>query len=243
MTLSIVGEESLDELEKLVTEKFATVENKHVHVPRGGEIGFGIPPLLPETMTTVQKVTPVKDMRACAFQFTLPEQTNFWKQKPTRYLCHVIGHEGSGSLLSLLKQKGLATDLCAGVSAEEAGLVVFGLDLQLTEAGATVEGVREVGEMLFSYLKLLKEKGVSEEIHKEMCNIDEMNFRFRSVQDPTTTVLGAAAGLHEDHMPVQLLYSGPAKVYDYDPELIDDMLSHLTLENMRVSMVNKVQFD
>ena len=37
-----------------------------------------------------------------------------YRAKPQGYLSHLLGHEGSGSVLSLLKKKGLANELSAG---------------------------------------------------------------------------------------------------------------------------------
>ena len=51
----------------------------------------------------------------------------------------LIGHEGKGSLLSLLKAKGWATGLAAGVSdsgfEKNTGLYLFDVTIELTEAG------------------------------------------------------------------------------------------------------------
>lgn len=52
---------------------------------------------------------PVRDVRTISFDWVLPEQTKRWETKPTRYISHLLGHEGEGSLLSALKAESLAT--------------------------------------------------------------------------------------------------------------------------------------
>jgi insulysin len=40
----------------------------------------------------------------------------FYESHPSRYLSHLIGHEGPGSILALIKAKGWANGLGAGGS-------------------------------------------------------------------------------------------------------------------------------
>lgn len=51
---------------------------------------------------------------------------------------HFVGHEGKGSLLSYLKEKGWANSLRAGNSHEASGFSFFKISLELTP-----EGLRE----------------------------------------------------------------------------------------------------
>jgi insulysin len=43
--------------------------------------------------------------------FVLFDRSSFYRVKPTHYLANLIGHEGPGSILSLLKAKGNAFNL------------------------------------------------------------------------------------------------------------------------------------
>lgn len=52
------------------------------------------------------KVVPVKDIRKLYVTFPIPDLQKYYKSKPGRYLGHLIGHEGPGSLFSELKSKG-----------------------------------------------------------------------------------------------------------------------------------------
>ena len=51
------------------------------------------------------------------------------------YISHLVGHEGSGTLLSLLKARGWATELSAGVSDQSSVAWLFEVTVTLTEAG------------------------------------------------------------------------------------------------------------
>lgn len=51
------------------------------------------------------------------------------------YLRHLVGHQGAGSLLSLLKAKGWANDLVSGLSESNTDWSNFVVDIECTEKG------------------------------------------------------------------------------------------------------------
>lgn len=71
--------------------------------------------------------------------FQLPSLLTAYREKAEDYVSHLVGHEGSGSLLSALKAAGLASNLSAGVSESgyerNSALFVFDVTINLTEAG------------------------------------------------------------------------------------------------------------
>ncbi len=58
----------------------------------------------------------MKDRRVLELVWILPNQMDHYKTPPSKYVSHLLGHEGKGSLLSFLIGKGLATALSAGGS-------------------------------------------------------------------------------------------------------------------------------
>lgn len=79
------------------------------------------------------RVVPVKDLRSLSIVFPLPNTDEHYLKKPTHYLSHLIGHESQGSLLSLLKKKGLANELTAGASRSSSDLELFKINIKLTD--------------------------------------------------------------------------------------------------------------
>jgi len=75
MTLAVLGEESVDDLEKMVREKFQNITNKHVEMPRGAELAKDKPPAYPKTEIRKKQmyVVPVKDTKQLSFQFQVPD--------------------------------------------------------------------------------------------------------------------------------------------------------------------------
>ncbi|EER05922.1 Sporozoite developmental protein, putative [Perkinsus marinus ATCC 50983] len=147
MKLAVIGNESLEELQESVLEKFSPVLNKNVYIPVDAEFGDAsflreIGRSLSDGVTHVDHVAsaarglvsfvvPIKEIRQVDFAFFMPTQSPLWTTKPARYLSHIFGHEGEGSLLSALKAQGLATGLSAGAVYDTAGLSVFKISVAI----------------------------------------------------------------------------------------------------------------
>jgi insulysin len=80
-------------------------------------------------------VKPVKDLQRVRLDFPIPDYQPQWRAKPGTYLSHLIGHESEGSVLSCLKQRGLATSLSAGPMHFGSGFDIFSITIDLTKQG------------------------------------------------------------------------------------------------------------
>ena len=59
-----------------------------------------------------------------------------YKTHPLHYISHLIGHEGKGSILSVIKEKGWSLGLTAGLSSfGAAGFEFFKISVDLTSKG------------------------------------------------------------------------------------------------------------
>lgn len=71
--------------------------------------------------------------------FQLPSLFSKYREKAEDYISHLVGHEGSGSLLSALKAAGWASAISAGVNEggyeRNTALFVFEVSITLTDAG------------------------------------------------------------------------------------------------------------
>ena len=81
----------------------------------------------------------VKEAHNLVMTFQLPSLSERYLAKADDYISSLVGHEGKGSLLSVLKAKGWATGLSAGVSSggfeRNTGLYLFDVTVELAEAG------------------------------------------------------------------------------------------------------------
>jgi len=160
MTLSLVSNESLDQLEQWARTYFTSVENRD---------------FLP-TMEALRiiRMEPVKDLRQITLEFPLPATRQFFGSKPGELIGFVLGHEGEGSLLSKLKAEGLATSLSAGANSHSADFGTFDIGISLTPAG--LKNYDHVLELVFATVNRLKSEGYPTYLFKErqaMARLDE----------------------------------------------------------------------
>lgn len=73
----------------------------------------------------------------------------YYKNAPSRYVSHILGHEGKGSLLSYLIAEGLANSLSAGGSDSYDCYSEFEVMINLTDKGfENIE--RVIGHVLYA---------------------------------------------------------------------------------------------
>ena len=112
MKLVILGREPLDTLEGWAADLFAGVRNKDLSQNRWeSEVPFRDRDLLTQCFAK-----PVMDSRQLDLSFPFVDEELLFESQPSRYISHLIGHEGPGSIMSYIKSKGWANGLSAGTS-------------------------------------------------------------------------------------------------------------------------------
>ena len=110
MKLCVLGREPLDVLEKWVIELFSAVPNKDLPQNRWDtEV-----PMRPTDLGIQCFAKPVMDSREVNLYFPFLDEEEMYLTQPSRYVGHLIGHEGPGSIMAYIKAKGWATGLSAG---------------------------------------------------------------------------------------------------------------------------------
>jgi len=97
-----------------------------------------------------------------------------WSEQPLHYISHLIGHEGEGSILSLLKQNGWATGLVSGINRDSLDFAIFKVSVELTLEG--LDHNDEIIGIIYQYIDLLKREGVVEWIFKEVRPLAPIQF-------------------------------------------------------------------
>lgn len=230
MTLVVLGKQSLDELENLVVELFSDVKDKSVTAPTWPEHPFP-----PELRRKKAYCLPVKDLRNLSIDFPIPDTRKYYKSGPGHYLSHLLGHEGPGSLLSALKAKGWCNSLVGGAQIGGRGFGFFGVQVDLTEEG--ISHIEDIINLVFQYIALLKVEGPQRWIWEEQRDLMALEFRFKDAQEPRNFAAGHVHLLQE--FPMEDVLSAYYLMTDWRPELINELLSLLTPENVRVGIVAK----
>lgn len=120
MTLCISGQQGLDKLESWTKKFFSDIPNKKA--PNPAEEYWGkIPPFLPQNEASLLEVVPVGETRRIALCWPIwvknqAERDGLLLAKPEQLVAHLLGHEGKGSIRSLLVEKGWGNSVQAAVT-------------------------------------------------------------------------------------------------------------------------------
>ncbi|CAG10333.1 unnamed protein product, partial [Tetraodon nigroviridis] len=106
-------------------------------------------------------VVPVRKVHALNITWALPPQEKHYRVKPLHYISWLIGHEGTGSILSLLRKKCWALALFGGNSEtgfdQNTTYSIFSISITLTDEG--FQNFYQVTHLVFQYLKMLQRLG------------------------------------------------------------------------------------
>ncbi len=230
MTLTVLGTEPLDQLEAWVKTIFSPVPNHNREVPT-----IDVPMYTPGTLPARLYVKPERRQQRLILSFPLPAVREYWRAKPVQYIGHLLGHEGPGSLLAVLKAKGWAQGLSAGLGFNHSSSASMSIDIQLTPAG--LEHQDEILALVFADIKLIRDKGIQRWVFDETRQLAEINFRFQEKPAPMSLVRNLSTLQH--HFPAEEVLHGPFVYSQYRPELIRELLDKLTPDNMLLTIVSK----
>ena len=227
MKLVVLGSESLDELQAMVEPRFAVVENADVAVDI-----HSAPLFEPERLPLLISATPLQNSRKLSLSFPLPKMLPHWQKKPANYLATLIGHEGAGSFLDVLKKRGWAEALGAGVPLEDRGSALFSVNIALTPEG--FEHQQEIIEMFFAWVALIQEQGIDSWRYTELAQLSNIAFRFQEKQNPVSYVSSLSSMMQR--YPVSNVLQANYVMSDFDAELVAEISGLLTVDNLMLQL-------
>ncbi|KAJ4293507.1 metalloprotease [Kalmusia sp. IMI 367209] len=223
MKLVVLGRESLDTLE---------VPDKNLPRKRWDDVAvYSEKELLIHTFAK-----PVFESRSLELSFLYRDEEDFYESHPSRYLSHLIGHEGPGSILSYIKAKGWANGLGAGGSSICPGSGIFNISVKLTEEG--LKHYKDIVKIIFQYIAMVRELPPQEWVVNEQIKISEVEFRFKQKSPPSRTT-SALASVMQKPYERKMLLSGPSVTKKFDAELIGQGMEHLNPDNFRMTIVSQ----
>ena len=136
------------------------------------------------------------------------EREEFRLNKPDYFVASLLGHEGVGSLLSYLKEKGWANALGASDNADLSDFVTFEVTVELTSKGLTA--IDDVCEAIFSYVKMLRETPIPDYVFDENLQLDELEWRYTTKGQPGQYIQSIVTAM--DKFPPSLYVAGPRRL-------------------------------
>jgi secreted Zn-dependent insulinase-like peptidase len=230
MALVVLGREPTEVLRRWVAERFSGVPD------RGRARAPVREPLYrPESLPALLHVKPYKERRSLSLTFPIPPIEPHFRTKPIRLIGDLLGHEGVGSLLSLLKARGWAEGLSAGAGFSNADSATFEVSVRLTREG--LEHVDAIAALVFRYLDRIRAEGVEPWRYAELARLLAIRFRFEERAEPLAHARRLASDLHT--LPPEEILRGHYLMEGFDAALIREYLDLLVPERALVTVVAK----
>ncbi|XP_064196993.1 nardilysin-like [Anguilla rostrata] len=238
MTLAVQSRERLDTLEEWVREIFSKIPNNGLPKP-----GFSdqLDPFDTPAFNKLYLVVPVRKVHALTISWALPPQEKHYRVKPLHYISWLIGHEGTGSILSLLRKKCWALALFGGNSEtgfdQNSTYSIFSISITLTDEG--FHNFYQVADLVFQYLKLLQTLGPLQRIYEEIQMIEVNEFRYQEQTDPIEYVEDICENLQL--FPKEDFLTGDQLMFEYNPEVISAALALLSPDRANLMLLSPEQ--
>ena len=232
MKLVVLGREPLDVLEQWVGELFRDVVNKDLPQNRWDDAQ----PYSENQYLTQVFAKPVMDSRSLDLQFPYEDEDDLYETQPSRYISHLIGHEGPGSILAYIKEKGWANELSAGAVPVCPGSAFMSISIKLTEEG--LRRYPDVVKVVMQYISLLKETSPQKWIVDEVKGMAEVDFKFKQKNQPSSFT-SRYSSVMQKPLPREWILSGQSLIRKFDAQAISKALGYLRADNYRLTIVSQ----
>lgn len=123
----------------------------------------------------------------------------------------------------------------AGHQNTQNGFGFFEIVVNLTQEG--LEHVDDIVNIIFQYLKMLRQEGPKKWIFDECVKLNEMRFRFKEKEQPETLVTHTVSSMQI--FPLDEVLTAPYLSNEWRPELVLKLLSELVPEKSRIAIVSQ----
>lgn len=223
MQLTLVAPQPLEQLERLVAEDFADVPDRGLEAPV-----IGVELVEPDRLPAAAELASLREERGLSFYFPIPDPVNDYPHKSADYIANLLGHEGEGSLLSVLRDAGWANGLSAGVGYRDGQHALFAINISLTPEGA--EQVERIQASLFAAIELIASQGIDDWRYSEQARLAEQSFRFQQHGSALQSAMRLAMNL--SHYPLEDVLYAPYRMDGLERQQVADWLALLSPDRM-----------
>lgn len=220
MHLTVFSSLDLDTLEKEVVSLFSLVKNQQKKPSHYTE-SLTVAEIEPKLCI----IKPIQELQLLELTWEIPRfYGNDRSIHADKLLSHVLGHEGSTSLLAQLKRENLAESLSMSNYRVGKDQCLLSLTVHLTTKG--VQDYEKVIQRCFEGIASVQQSGIPRYVFDEVCQLGEMRYRFQSreaVFDFVTDYVTYMVDEPLETYPRQTLLPST-----YAPEKVRELLSYLT---------------
>ncbi|TPH17945.1 insulinase family protein [Litorilituus lipolyticus] len=230
MTLAVEGPQSIAELESMVCELFSGIANSNKP-----QVPITEPLYKIEHQKIQINVCPIRNDHQLIISFAMNSIDDLYKTKPESIIAYLLGHEGEGSILSLLKKQQWGLGLTAGSGINGSNFKDFNISISLTELGE--QHIEDIIEIVFSYLHHVNANDIAEFYYEEKQKISDIAFIYHEKMRPLDSVSQLVINMH--HYPVDDYIYGDYIMTELIQDEVQGLLKALTPSNMRIIHISQ----
>lgn len=226
MKAVVYSNRPLPELAAIAAKTFGRVPNKALELPK-----VDVPVVTDAQKGLILHYVPVMPRKVVRVEFRIDNNTSQFRSKTDELITYLIGNRSPGTLSDWLQQQGLAE----GIRADSDPIVngnsgVLAISATLTDKGLAHRD--EVVAAIFSYLQLLREKGVDKRYFDELSHVLDLDFRYPSINRDMDYVEWLADTMIR--VPVEHTLDAVNIADQFDAEAVKARLAMMTPHNARI---------
>ncbi|WAH51655.1 pitrilysin [Pseudescherichia vulneris] len=226
MKAVIYSNRPLPELAAIAAKTFGRVPNKALALPK-----IDVPVVTDAQKGLIIHYVPVMPRKVVRVEFRIDNNTPQFRSKTDELITYLIGNRSPGTLSDWLQQQGLAE----GIRGDSDPVVngnsgVLAISATLTDKGLAHRD--EVVAAIFSYLQLLREKGVDKRYFDELSHVLDLDFRYPSITRDMDYVEWLADTMIR--VPVEHTLDAVNIADRFDAEAVKARLAMMTPQNARI---------
>ena len=226
MKAVIYSNKPLPELAHIAAQTYGRVPNKSIERPE-----ITVPVVTDAQKGIVIHYVPALPRKVLRVEFRIDNNSAQFRSKTDELITYLIGNRTPGTLSDWLQKQGLVE----GIRADSDPVVngnsgVLAISATLTDKGLANRD--QVVAAIFSYLDILRQKGVDKSYFDELAHVLDLDFRYPSINRDMDYVEWLADTMIR--VPVEHTLDAVNIADRYDAQAIKDRLAMMTPQNARI---------
>ncbi|MBD2781964.1 pitrilysin [Xenorhabdus szentirmaii] len=229
----LYGDQPINKLAQIAAETFGRIPNHHATVSP-----ITVPAITDKEKGTIIHYVPAQPHKSLRLEFSIPDNSAEFRSKTDAYISYLIGNRSQNTLSDWLQKQGLIEVISASTNPKTDGNSgTFNIYVGLTDKGLAHRD--QVIAAIFSYINLLKQKGIQKNYFDEMTRVFNLSFEYASIVRDMNYIEALSDSLLQ--LPISNVLDADYIASDFDPKAIAARLDELTPENARIWFVSPTE--
>lgn len=226
MKAVIYSNKPLAEMAAIAAKTFGRVKNHDASVP-----AINAPVVTDAQQGIIIHYVPAQPRKQLKIEFRIPNNSDRFRSKTDTLVSYLLSNRSKNTLNDWLQKQGLADGVNAGADPmTDRNSGVFAITASLTDKGLAQRD--EVVAAIFSYIAMLREKGIDKRYFDEVSHVLALDFRYPSITRDMDYIEWLADTMLR--VPVEHTLDAPYLADDYDAAAINARLEEMTPQKARI---------